>query len=128
MSEDLPGSWHRLPGLSGQHPLWYNSGEQIPLISRREVNLVRKAFSWLLRALCCAVMLALLFSFPFAACAEETDVLAEVLPILVNRDFPVTEDFVPADLVLLTDVLDPSVVRIKNKETVVCKKGFCINH
>ena len=74
------------------------------------------------RALCCAVMLALLFSLPFfAAGAEETDVLSESLPILVNNDFPVSEDFIPADLVLLTDVLDPSIVNVRNKDTMAVR-------
>ena len=77
---------------------------------------MRKASSRALRALCCAVMLALLFSFSFSAAAEETDVLAGGLPILVNKDYPVSEDFIPADLVLLTDVLDPSIVNVKNKD------------
>ena len=77
---------------------------------------MRKASSCALRALCCAVMLALLFSIPFSAVAEETDVLAVGLPILVNKDYPVSEDFLPADLVLLTDVLDPSLVNVKNKD------------
>ena len=77
---------------------------------------MRKALPCALRALCCAVMLALLFSLPCAAGAEETDVLADALPILVNKDYPVSEDFVPADLVLLTDVLDSSIVNVKNKD------------
>lgn len=77
---------------------------------------MRKALPRALRALCCAVMLALLFSLPCAAGAEETDVLADALPILVNKDYPVSEDFVPADLVLLTDVLDSSIVNVKNKD------------
>ena len=76
---------------------------------------MRKALPCALRALC-AVMLALLFSLPCAAGAEETDVLADALPILVNKDYPVSEDFVPADLVLLTDVLDSSIVNVKNKD------------
>ena len=77
---------------------------------------MRKALPCALRALCCAVMLALLFSLPCAAGAEETDVLADALPILVNKDYPVSEDFVPADLVLLTDVLDSSIVNVKSKD------------
>ena len=77
---------------------------------------MRKALPCTLRALCCAVMLALLFSLPCAAGAEETDVLADALPILVNKDYPVSEDFVPADLVLLTDVLDSSIVNVKSKD------------
>ena len=66
--------------------------------------------------LCCAVLLALL---PLSAFAEEpaTDVLAGPLPMLVNKEHPVDEDFVPADLVLLTDVLDSSLVRVKYKDT-----------
>ena len=74
---------------------------------------MRKQALPVLRALCCALLAVLLFSAFFSAGAEETDVLADDLPMLVNRDYPVAEDFIPADLVLLTDVLDPSVVRVK---------------
>ncbi len=69
-----------------------------------------RVFSFLL-------LLALLFSMPFSAGAEETDVLSGPLPMLVNKDHPVTEDFVPADLVLLTEVLDSSLVNIKYKDS-----------
>ncbi len=66
-----------------------------------------------------ALLLALLL--PLCACAEtaavETDVLAPSLPILVNLTHPVEEDFLPADLVLLTDVLDASLVRVKHAGT-----------
>lgn len=64
---------------------------------------------------CCALLLCLLL--PVFSAAEETDVLAGSLPYLANKDFPVDESFVPADLVLLTDVLDPSLVKVKYKDT-----------
>ena len=70
-----------------------------------------------LRAVCCAVALCALLSVLRNAAAEETDVLSGSLPMLVNKDNPVDEDFLPADLVLLTDVLDSSLVRVKNKDT-----------
>ena len=70
-----------------------------------------------LRILCSLLLLTLLLSAAFTAAAEETDVLADDLPMLVNKDHPVPEDFVPADLVLLTDVLDSSIVKVKNKDT-----------
>ncbi len=44
---------------------------------------------------------------------EPTDTLSSDLPMLVNKAFPVDEYFVPANLVLLSDVLDPTLVKIK---------------
>ena len=41
------------------------------------------------RVLWCALLLALLLSAVFPAAAEETDVLADSLPMLVNKDHPV---------------------------------------
>ena len=82
---------------------------------------MRKPALPVLRALCCALLAVLLFSALFSASAEETDVLADDLPMLVNRDYPVAEDFIPADLVLLTDVLDPSLVKVKNKGTMAVR-------
>ena len=73
-----------------------------------------------LRLLCCAVCLALLYSVCLPAAAD-TDVLAGSLPMLVNKDYPVEEDFVPADLVLLSDVLDSSLVRIKHEGTMAVR-------
>ncbi len=70
----------------------------------------------LILRVCCALLLAVLCSAAFPAGAEETDVLAESLPMLVNKDHPVAEDFVPADLVLLKDVLDASLVNLKSKD------------
>ena len=70
-----------------------------------------------LRALCAALLLAFL---PFCAFASDTeDVLAYDLPFLVNKDAPVTEDFVPADLVLLSEVLDPALVVTSADQTAV---------
>ena len=48
---------------------------------------------------------------------EPVDVLAGDVPMLVNADHPVDEYFVPADLVLLSDVLDKKLVKIKYKKT-----------
>ena len=45
------------------------------------------------------------------------DVLEGEFPMLVNAEHPVEEDFVPADLVLLTDLCDPSLVKIKYAKT-----------
>ena len=77
---------------------------------------MRRASFSVLRELSCVLLLALLFSAPVSAGAEEVDVLAESLPMLVNKDHPVTEDFLPADLVLLTEVLDSSLVTVKSKD------------
>ena len=80
---------------------------------------LRNPKSVLLRALGLCTVLALVLLF-IAAPAEEPEtvnVLAGPLPMLVNRQYPVWEDFVPDGLVLLTDVLDPSMVRVKYPET-----------
>ena len=49
---------------------------------------------------------------------KETDVLAGELPLLVNREHTVDEYFVPANLVLLKDRLDPKLVKIKYDDTM----------
>ena len=75
-----------------------------------------------------ALMLALILcgSFPGGAAlaqevqltdVETVDVLAWDFPMLTNKDLPVGEDFVPADLVLMTDYCDPELVKIKYPET-----------
>ena len=70
-----------------------------------------------MRALCCLALLALLFSACFPAAAEEeTDVLAGSIPFLVNKENPVDDGFVPADLVLLKDTLDLSLVTLGDQE------------
>lgn len=48
---------------------------------------------------------------------EPVDVLAGELPMLVNRTHPVSEDFLPADLVTLTSCVDSGLVKIKYKQT-----------
>ena len=52
---------------------------------------------------------------------EPTDVLSGALPLLVNQDHPVDEYFVPADLILMTDVCDPKLVKIKYADTQVVR-------
>ena len=69
----------------------------------------------LLRALCLLCCALLLSAFALAE-TEPVDVLSGSLPMLVNKEHPVDEDFVPADLVLLSDVLDTSLVKIKYKD------------
>ncbi len=49
--------------------------------------------------------------------AGPVDVLASPVPLLVNRDHPVDEFFVPDQLVLLTEMCDESLVRIKYPST-----------
>ena len=77
----------------------------------------------LLRMLCCAALLVFLFSFAAFAEPEPVDVLSGPLPLLVSSSFPVDGDFVPADLVQLSDVLDTSLVKIKNKGTRAVRKA-----
>ena len=48
---------------------------------------------------------------------EPTDVLAGDWPMLTNLQYPVEENFVPADLVLLTELCDPGLIKIKYPET-----------
>ena len=49
--------------------------------------------------------------------AEPTDTLAGEWPMLVNREYPVGEDFLPADLVTMTEVCDSSLIKIKYAST-----------
>ena len=49
--------------------------------------------------------------------AEPTDVLAGEWPVLTNLAQPVEADFVPADLVLLTEYCDAGLVKIKYPST-----------
>ena len=75
-----------------------------------------------LAMLCCMIVLALL---SFCAFAEPgaIDVLAGPFPMLVNKENPVDSDFVPSDLVLLTDVLDPSLIKIKYSDTKAVRRA-----
>ena len=79
----------------------------------KKVADLRKACLYMLYC----VLLMLLFPFCAFADPEPVDVLAGPMPMLVNRRFPVDDDFVPSDLVLLTDVLDSSLIRVKYKGT-----------
>ena len=81
---------------------------------------MRKKSPAALCVLLCALLLLRLF-LPVPAARAETDVLSGGLPYLVNKDHPVDADFVPADLVLLTDVLDPSLIRVKHPETMAVR-------
>ena len=75
----------------------------------------------------CAVLLAALL-FPCFSLAESgEDVLAWDRPMLVNKDFPVAEDFVPANLVPLSDVLDSSVILKKKNMTAVREAAEALN-
>ena len=49
---------------------------------------------------------------------EPVDVLAGEWPMLINLDHPVGDQFLPADLVLMTDFCDPSLVKIKYPSTL----------
>ena len=48
---------------------------------------------------------------------EPTDVLAGEWPMLTNLEHPVGENFLPADLVRMTDLCDAKLVKIKYPET-----------
>ena len=48
---------------------------------------------------------------------EPVDVLAGNWPMLTNQSHPVGENFLPADLVLMTDLCDSKLVKIKYPET-----------
>ena len=56
-------------------------------------------------------------ALPVPPPAEPVDVLAEEWPILTNQAHPVGEDFLPADLVPLTEYCDPELVKIKYDST-----------
>lgn len=63
---------------------------------------------------------AALYSQAAVRAAEKpapVDVLASELPMLVNKEHPVGENFEPADLVSLNEVCDPGLVKIKYKNT-----------
>ncbi len=49
--------------------------------------------------------------------SEPKDPLAGEWPMLVNREYPVGEDFVPADLVTMTELCDSSLIKIKYAST-----------
>ena len=80
---------------------------------------VQKKLRPVLLLLCCVLLSALLSAG--SAARAETDVLSGTLPMLVNKENTVDEDFVPADLVLLTDVLDSSIVNVKHKDTMAVR-------
>ena len=48
---------------------------------------------------------------------EPTDVLAGEWPMLTNAEHPVGEEFLPADLILMTELCDPKLVKIKYPAT-----------
>ncbi len=52
-----------------------------------------------------------------------TDVLEGELPMLVNKTHTVDEYFEPADLVLLTEVLDSKLVKVKYKDTKLVREA-----
>ena len=56
-------------------------------------------------------------AIPAAPPPEPVDVLAGEWPILTNQAHPVGENFLPADLVLLTELCDAKLVKIKYPET-----------
>ena len=73
--------------------------------------------SGILRRWLCLLCCMLLLPACVLAETEPVDVLSGSLPYLVNREYPVDKDFQPADLVLLTDVLDASIIKVKYKKT-----------
>lgn len=52
-----------------------------------------------------------------------SDVLSTELPVLVNKLYPVNADFEPSDLVILTDVLDEELVKVKYPETKAVRRA-----
>ena len=56
-------------------------------------------------------------AIPAPVPAEPVDVLAGEWPMLTNLQYPVGEDFLPADLVRMTDLCDTKLVKIKYPET-----------
>ena len=61
--------------------------------------------------------LAALYAEDAAAAPLPVNVLEGALPMLVNKAHPVPETFVPADLVLMTELCDPELVIIKYDQT-----------
>ena len=60
---------------------------------------------------------------PMPPPADPVDVLAGNWPVLTNLDHPVSEDFVPADLVLMTEICSEDLVRIKYPETLGVRRA-----
>ena len=56
-------------------------------------------------------------AIPAPGAADPVDVLAQDMPYLVNKEHRLQEDFIPEDLVLLTDYCDKKLVKIKYKTT-----------
>ena len=54
---------------------------------------------------------------------EAISVLADSLPLLVNKDHPIDADFSPADLVNMTEYCDSSLVKIKYKNTKAVREA-----
>lgn len=65
--------------------------------------------------------LTLLYSDEAIAAPKPVDVLAGEYPMLVNKEHPVPETFVPQDLVMLTDECDAKLVKIKYPQTQAVK-------
>jgi len=65
--------------------------------------------------------LTLLYSEEAIAAPKPVNVLEGKLPMLVNKENPVPETFVPEDLVMLTDVCDAKLVKIKYPQTQAVK-------
>ena len=72
-----------------------------------------------------ALTLEKLYAEDAAAAPEHvlTDVLEGELPMLVNKKQTVDENFEPADLVLLSEVLDSKLVKIKYKDTKLVREA-----
>ncbi len=67
--------------------------------------------------------LTVLYSENAIGAPEPTDVLAGELPMLTNKGNPVGEGFVPANLVVLNDYCDSSLVKIKYKNIRAVKEA-----
>ncbi len=79
------------------------------------------------RRLSAVLLLLLLLWAAVGIAAEETDVLSDSLPMLVNKENPVAEDFLPANLVSLKDMVsemeDPALIRIKYENTLAVREA-----
>lgn len=67
--------------------------------------------------------LTVLYSGDAIRAPEPVDVLAGELPMLANKENPVGESFVPANLVVLNDYCDSGLVKIKYKNTRAVKEA-----
>lgn len=83
---------------------------EIPFATRASAR-IRTALTLVL---CCTLLISNASAF---AAQAQLDPVASAVPLLVNKDHPVEEDYIPEALVRLVDVCPAELVKIKDKDT-----------